>query len=262
MEEILLRESVQRLIARILAISPAGEGLCLVGGFRFRLLDDSCRVSFDIDYHFEGDLGMRARAVADLLRRKLLPEAARLWGLQGTVSCDPRPDEPEGICARVLVNLTQVTGPRIDVPIALTHLTLSDPPIVRTIAGTVYLTASDADMVENKVVALFDRAFLQARDLLDLFLHDAALRPDSPARVAAKIARIGLTRATLLRTWQALRENRDVHARALGRIIDEQIDTAAAENLRAAGGGRAVTTAVLTRIAALLGLGDDDRADA
>ena len=33
-----LREQIQTMAARLVAISPPGEGLCLIGGFRYRLL--------------------------------------------------------------------------------------------------------------------------------------------------------------------------------------------------------------------------------
>lgn len=52
-------EAIQQMAARLVATSPAGEGLRLVGGLRYRLLDGSCRSSLDIDYHWPGDLRKR-----------------------------------------------------------------------------------------------------------------------------------------------------------------------------------------------------------
>lgn len=49
-------DKLQRAVARLIAASPAGVSLLLIGGFRFRLLDNSHRLSVDIDYpsHSEG----------------------------------------------------------------------------------------------------------------------------------------------------------------------------------------------------------------
>jgi len=42
-------DRIQRLVAKAIAISPAGVNLLLIGGFRYRLLDHSHRFSVDID---------------------------------------------------------------------------------------------------------------------------------------------------------------------------------------------------------------------
>ncbi len=42
-------ERIQRVIVRMIATSPAGVNLLLIGGFRYRLLDQSQRFSVDID---------------------------------------------------------------------------------------------------------------------------------------------------------------------------------------------------------------------
>ena len=51
--EITIQETdrLQRVVARLVATSPAGVNLLLIGGFRYRLLDNSQRFSVDIDYH-------------------------------------------------------------------------------------------------------------------------------------------------------------------------------------------------------------------
>ena len=49
-------DRLQRVIARLVATNPAGVNLLLIGGFRYRLLDNSQRFSVDIDYHWEGNL--------------------------------------------------------------------------------------------------------------------------------------------------------------------------------------------------------------
>jgi len=51
-------DRIQRIIARLIAENPAGRGLCLIGGYRFRLLDHSPRRSVDIDYHWRA-LGLQ-----------------------------------------------------------------------------------------------------------------------------------------------------------------------------------------------------------
>jgi hypothetical protein len=48
--EIQETDKLQRVIARLIATSPAGVSLLLIGGFRYRLLDNSHRFSVDIDY--------------------------------------------------------------------------------------------------------------------------------------------------------------------------------------------------------------------
>lgn len=73
-------ERIQLLAARILATHPAGRGLCLVGGFRYRLLNASARASNDIDYHWAGDLPRKQMEIVELFRSKLLPEVKRHLG--------------------------------------------------------------------------------------------------------------------------------------------------------------------------------------
>ena len=51
-----LIENIQNHIVRLIGQNPCGNRLCLIGGFRLRYLDNSCRFSNDIDYHWEDDL--------------------------------------------------------------------------------------------------------------------------------------------------------------------------------------------------------------
>jgi hypothetical protein len=74
-------EEIQRLTAGLVATSPAGVKLCLIGGFRYRLLNRGCRTSLDIDYHWDGDLDNKQAELLELLRGKLLPEVKRRFGL-------------------------------------------------------------------------------------------------------------------------------------------------------------------------------------
>lgn len=58
-------ESIQRIAARVLATHPTGHRLCLIGGFRYRLLSASARASTDMDYHWEGDLEQKQTEIVD-----------------------------------------------------------------------------------------------------------------------------------------------------------------------------------------------------
>ena len=81
-----ITEQIQRKVARLVATLPVGVGLCLIGGFRYRLLDHGIRRSVDIDYHWEGDLEAKQRELIDLFGRRLLPDVRRQLGLEGSVA--------------------------------------------------------------------------------------------------------------------------------------------------------------------------------
>ena len=68
-------ELLQRLIARTVAVNPPGRNLILIGGFRYRFLDGSARVSRDIEYHWDGNLADKQSELVKLFKRALLPEA-------------------------------------------------------------------------------------------------------------------------------------------------------------------------------------------
>jgi hypothetical protein len=72
-------EQIQTLAARIIATHPAGYQLCLIGGFRYRLLDASGRASTDIDFLHQHALPVDAPArLARKLKEAALPPAAAI----------------------------------------------------------------------------------------------------------------------------------------------------------------------------------------
>ena len=247
-------ETIQRMVARLVATSPAGEGLRLVGGFRYRLLDGSCRRSLDIDYHWDGDLVRKRDEILVLLRKKLLPEMRRRLDRDGSAepAAGPDADSPAVKSIALAAYRADVPGSRLELPVDVVRISCLDPPEVRTASGVVFLTASDADMAESKVIALVERVFIQDRDLLDLFLFQGALPPDARGRLLKKLSKLGISRAHIERRRRALRENADVRARGVARIIEEQVDEPAAANLKAAGDGKMVCSVVLELLERLL----------
>lgn len=73
-------ETIQKMTARIVATSPVGYKLCLIGGFRYRLLDRSVRMSMDIDYHWEEDFAKNSdyhvKSINQVLESQFEPESA------------------------------------------------------------------------------------------------------------------------------------------------------------------------------------------
>lgn len=248
-------EALQRMVARLVATSPAGEGLRLVGGMRYRLLDGSCRTSLDIDYHWDGDLEAKRDEILALFEKKLLPEVRRRLGHDGAAEplMGPDADSPSVKTIALWACRLDVPGSRIELPVDVTRIACLDPPVARTIGGTVYLTASDADMAESKVIALVERVFTQDRDLLDLFLFQSALPPDARTRLKKKLSRLAVAGKGVEKRLEALRAGAGVRARGVDRIIEEQVDGPAAANLKAAGGGKVICATVLALLRKLLG---------
>ncbi len=237
-------DKLQNLVAREIATSPAGFNLLLIGGFRYRLLDNSKRFSVDIDYHWEGDLDHKLQELLQLSQRVILGQARRELGYEGAVfpRTGPDADSPN---ARFLDLQFWKGDSRIQFPIEITRIVCLDPPIIRTARGTVHVTPSDADLIESKVIAVFGRIFPQHRDLVDLFLYGDTLRPDSPSRVRHKLEKLQVPAEAVERRMADFRNYPDYHASAVQKVIDGQMEASVAGQINAAGGGRTVFEAAL-----------------
>jgi hypothetical protein len=231
-------ERIQTLAATILATHPAGYQLFLIGGFRYRLLNASARTSTDIGYHWEGDLRQKQIEIADVLRGKLLPEVKRQIGYDGDVRLASGLDAefPAVRIVETAFYRVREPGSRIEIPIEITHVVRLDAPVVRTIAGTVFLTVSDADMIESKIIAFLNTRFCRIRDIVDVFLFQDALRPDAHSRLSQKLKTLALPIAAAIETLDRFQTSRTFHVREVERILGEQVAPAVAANLRAAGG--------------------------
>ncbi len=243
-------ERIQLLAVRILATHPAGRGLCLVGGFRYRLLNQSSRASNDIDFHWGGDLREKQMEIVELFQRKLLPEVKRQLDYDGDVRPAGNPATESPVVRTVDLAFYRAAEPRsrIEIPVDLLGVECLDPPMVCTVEGTVVLTVSDADMIESKILACLVRPLLQVRDVLDIFLFQGALRPDSPGRLSQKLSKLALSSAEAIESLHKLSNHRTDHVRGIERLLDEQVTPAVTANLRAAGGAAMIWDSVMSRL--------------
>jgi hypothetical protein len=240
-------ERLQKMIARLVATNPAGQGLSLIGGFRYRLLDDGVRRSLDVDYHWDGELSEKQTRLAQLFESRLLPEAKRRLGFEGRVTTDANPGTASPFVR--VVNLAfwrgDQTGERIQVPVDITRIICLDRPSVRTVDGVVYRTVSDADLIESKVMSVFTRRWLEYRDLVDLFLFASHLVPDYVERVHRKLEMSQTSPVVLAARLSDLLGHRDYHGRAIDELVSTQLEPHASDSIRAAGGGVVVLVAAL-----------------
>jgi len=252
-------ENIQRMVVRLLATSPAGHGLCLIGGFRYRFLDQSSRQSRDIDYHWDGDLVAKQAELISLFKRRLLTEVKRRLGYDGDVRAATGPDADSPAIRIVELAFWPASGPggRIEVPVDITRIVCRDPFTVRTGDGVVYPTPSDADLIESKVIALFNRRYIQHRDFVDLFLFSSHLRPDSDARLRDKFAALAVDRETIRRQLRDFTTHSAYHIRSIAAVITDQLDPSAAANIQAAGGAALVFETVRQLLATKLKLGEE-----
>jgi len=237
-------DRLQRTVARLIATSPAGVNLLLIGGFRHRLLDNSQRFSVDIDYHWDGDLDAKQRELLGLCRRVVLRQVRRELGYEGSAWARTGPDADSP--SAKFIDLRFWKGDlRVEIPLEITQIVCLDPPMIRTASGTVHATPSDADVIESKIIAVLNRPFLQHRDLVDIFLYGDKLRPDSPARLEQKLVKLQVSPETVAARLGDLQEHAEYHATAVQRVIDEQVEATVARQMNAGGGGRSVLDSAL-----------------
>lgn len=240
-------EELQQAIARLLATAPPGHNLRLIGGFRYRLLNQSARLSRDIDYHWEGDIEEKQTELVALFMRRLLPDIKRRLGYEGDARAATGPEAQSPAVRVVELAFWQpaIAFSRIEIPVEITRIVCVDQLAVRTVSGVVYPTASDADLIESKIIALLNRPVIEHRDVCDIFLFSSHLAPDAAQRLQVKLAQLSIAPEVVSKRLHQLSEHRDYHLRALEALIADQLDPPAAANLAAAGGAKLVLDTVL-----------------
>jgi len=247
-----LIETIQKMITRLVATNPVGYRLCLIGGFRYRLLDQSARMSADIDYHWENDFGNKQKELAAVFQRKLIPEVKRQLGYDGTAleATGPEAESP----AVKIVNLAfwkpDAPYSRIEVPVEITRIICHDKMTVRAAEGVIYPTASDADMIESKIISVFNRRVLQHRDLLDIFLFAGRLISESPERITKKMGELGIEKKDVQNRLNDFEKSFGYHVKTIDQVIDSQFEPESAANLKAAGGGEMILKEIIKILSA------------
>lgn len=250
-----ITEQIQGMVAALVATQPAGVGLCLVGGFRYRRLDRGPRRSVVVDYHWHGGLVAKQRELIALFERRLLPDVRRQCSLDGAVAAGDVRNGSDAVAVVELAfwRLGSSLG-RIEIPVDVTRIAIIDPPVARTVDGVVYRTPSNADMLESKVIAIMCRPFIEYRDILDLHLFANHAAADAPKRIADKLARLGVDGHAVKRRLDNLVHSAGHHVRAIDALIGEQVDATQASVLASTGGGQSVLASVICLLVELLGL--------
>ncbi|TFH16136.1 MAG: hypothetical protein E4H02_06345 [Lentisphaerales bacterium] len=256
-------EHIQRLIARHVATHPVGRNLALIGGFRYRFLDNSIRTSDDIDYHWAGDLEEKQRGLIDSCRRVLLGEISRLLGYSGRADARTGPDADSPVVRIVDLSFWKddVPDSRIEIPVEVTRIACADPVAVRTSGGTIYATASEADMIESKVIAILGRITVMHRDIVDVFLFESRFLPDSAQRLKSKLDALRINDVQMQERMRDLHERSDYHSRATQEVIDTQLDSGGAAQLNDSGGGKMVLDRVMRILNQYIGLEKANESD-
>jgi len=247
-------EEIQKMAVRIVATNPAGNRLQLIGGFRYRFLDNSPRRSNDIDYHTDGELEDKRDKLISLFERTLLPEVKRSLGYEGDVRTADGPGDDSTVVKRLELAFykTATAYSRIEIPVEVTRVAITDKPQSRAVDGTVMLTVSNQDMVESKVIALVNRRVVEARDFVDIFLYRNQLAGDSRNRLEEKLKQAGLTGEALASRLARLESRREVDIRNIAAVLQQQVDEQVRQALEAGGGAGQVHDTVMSTVTELI----------
>jgi hypothetical protein len=222
-------ETLQRLVAETIAKSHVGVGLCLIGGFRLRLLDNSARWSTDIDYHWDGDLAAKQAELVAALRKELVPRVRQITGWACTIEAQPESEADARLVRTVEVTMHAEAG-SIVIPVDVLNIPCADSPETRTLRGTVYLSVSDEDVIESKILSVMGPR-VAVRDLVDLALYESALRPDSRDRVLTKLEQLHPSPVSIEAGVARLRRDLERYVASATQIIKSQMDPASARQI-------------------------------
>ena len=240
-------EKIQKMIVKMLATSREGRNLHLIGGYRFRLLDNSPRLSMDVDYHSPEDLEEKRDGLISLFRQKLLQQVKEQLGYDGNVGPAKGPDAGTSLVKTVDIAfyIEDFANSRIEIPVDILKIEALDEPVPRTTDGVVYLTRSDVDIIESKVITVINGVYVRERDMVDIFLFEDKFAENSPERIARKLTKLGINSSMVTKRINKLLDAKDVRISGIAEIIEDQLDPEAADNINRGGGAKAVFTRVM-----------------
>lgn len=247
-------EEIQRIVAKMIATNPPGRNLALIGGFRYRLLDDSPRMSVDIDYHWEESLSEKQKEIVLLLEKKMVPELKQRFGYDAHVRPVEGPDAESTMVKMVDLAFysPDIHGSKRTIRIDITYIDCIDMPTTRTKDGVIYLTVTDQDMIESKIISLLCRIPTQERDFLDIFLFKSQLSEGSPERIVQKLEKKHLDLAKAHSKLEQIVKDKKYHVKNVSELIESQLDVDVANQLNQAGGAVVVCEGVITIVQAIL----------
>ncbi len=247
-------ESIQKLIVTFLARHSSGYKLYLIGGFRFRFIDESCRFSRDIDYYWEGDLVEKQTGLIAVLNKDVIPEVSRQFAYTGQARAAIGPDSESEVVKTIDLAFWKEgeAGSRIEIPVDIMKFACLEKPIARTRHGVIVATPADNDLVEGKVVALLNRWPLQERDFIDLFLFEKMLTKLSGPNIKQKLSQYNFDSSRIKQKLELISQSSDIHKRAIDTIISQQLEPQSAAQLIEAGGGAFIFEQTLKIIKKLL----------
>lgn len=100
------------------------------------------------------------------------------------------------------------------------------------------LTVSDADLIESKILAVFLRNPIAARDIVDIYLFQNHVSIDVESRLADKCRKLSISPSWMTEAWDRIRKRRGLLTSAIDSVLAEQMAPAVAANLRRAGGAK------------------------
>jgi hypothetical protein len=193
----------------------------------------------------------------------LLPEISRLLGYSGRVDALTGPDADSPFMRVVDLSFWKDDTPssRIEIPVEVTRIACADPIEIRTAGGTIYATASEGDMIESKVIAIFGRTSLRHRDIVDVFLFRDRFRSDSAERLKSKLHALRMNDNDIGKKMRDFQEYSDYHTKATQEVIDTQLDSEAAAQLNDSGGGRMILNTVMSILKQYISLDKTDESN-
>lgn len=248
----------QHLMVRSLARSSSvGAGLLLVGGSHYSVLKESSRISRELDYRTEGDLTAQRARVLCAIRERVIPDLKRRYGVDAIAGeSDDKEPSPFVRSLQVAFNAPGLPKPvvvGVDC-VDINLIPLADEATYVVLDGTIIPTISDADMVESKILSIFNRVFLEYRDIVDVFLFQADLRKDSAERLLIKFSKLGLDGDAIARRMKSMYENFEVHASGVDGVLESDFEEKQLQYLRAQGGGTGILRKVLELLSGRLQL--------
>lgn len=214
----ILIDEIQAFFLEEFYKNPSSNGTVLVGGGRFRHINNSLRFSVDLD--FFQDKGFNEKNIQGFISGKFIKLLEQRFGVSARIIETPPWQKTHNIeTIRLLVYDKDNDFYQIEIDFDFIMRKPYSGYEKELFRNVVILTSTNEESLEEKLISVFEREPIKIRDLFDFWYYRDLVKKFDKDRIQKKLKERGVSKDSIEKRLKDFTLHRDYYIREIKNII-------------------------------------------